>query len=61
MNRLKQWLIDRRRGYSDADLESLLAKQAACKPGGLFPVTPAEMRAHIAYMRSLCKKSIFEA
>lgn len=40
------------RGWSDADLVSVLNKVAQdMAPGSMIPVTERELRAHVAYIR----------
>ena len=46
VDRFVMWLRDKKRGYSDADRESLKQKyrEHTPKPGGLIWVTKAELR-----------------
>lgn len=48
---MKRWIRDWWRGWSDADLVSILNKlnQKDFQPGAGIPVTLAELKAHRAY------------
>lgn len=54
MGGMKRWFRDWRRGWSDDDLECALLKvadPANRKPGGMIPMSAAEMRAYVAHYR----------
>lgn len=55
MQKLTDWWWDWCRGYSDADLMSVLEKVGIkdAQPGAFIPVTRREMRAHLAYLREI--------
>lgn len=50
---MRQWLRDWWRGYSDADVRNVAAKMRVAfrEPGGVTPMTRAELRAHIDLLR----------